>query len=90
MTIYSAKVMGDFGATFFSSMSSRHVNHVELKKGWAGVDKPSYSEKQKEAFRRMMKKKPRETYHKYHLKEKEYENKGTETLRQRGSAAGGV
>ena len=49
--------MSDFGATFFSSMSSRHVNHVELKKGWAGVDKPSYSEKQKEAFRRIMKKK---------------------------------
>lgn len=49
--------MGDFGATFFSSISSRCVNRVELKKGWAGVDNPSYSEKQKEAFRRMMKKK---------------------------------
>ena len=48
--------MSDFGATFFSSISSRH-NHMELKKGLAGVDKPSYSEKQKEAFRRMMKKK---------------------------------
>ena len=30
---------------------------MELKKGWMGVDKPSYSEKQKEDFRRMMKKK---------------------------------
>lgn len=49
--------MSDFGATFFSEMSSRHANHVELKKGWAGEDKPSYSDKQKEAFRRMMKKK---------------------------------
>ena len=30
---------------------------MELKKELTGVDKPSYSEKQKEAFRRMMKKK---------------------------------
>lgn len=57
LTIYLVKTMSDFGATFFSEMSSRRVNHAELKKGWAGVDKPSYSEKQKEAFRRMMKKK---------------------------------
>lgn len=49
--------MSDFGATFFPEMSSRHVNHVKLNKGWAGVGKSSYSEKQKEAFRRMMKKK---------------------------------
>lgn len=49
--------MSDFGATFFSSISSRHVNHMELKKELTGVDKSSYSEKQKEAFLRMMKKK---------------------------------
>lgn len=49
--------MCDFRAIFFSNPSSRRVNHVELKKGWAGTDKPSYSEKQKEAFRRMLKKK---------------------------------
>lgn len=49
--------MCDFRATFFSCVSLRRANHVELKKGWTGVDKPSYSEKQKEAFRRMMKKK---------------------------------
>lgn len=49
--------MSDFGATFFSCVSSRRVNHVELKKGWAGSGKPSYSEKQKEAFRRMLKSK---------------------------------
>lgn len=49
--------MCDFRATFFSCVSLRHVNRVELKKGWAGTDKPSYSEKQKEAFRRMLKSK---------------------------------
>lgn len=45
--------MGDFGATYFSKPGKSG----RLKKGWTGVDKPSYSEKQKEAFRNMIKKK---------------------------------
>lgn len=49
--------MCDFRATFFSCVSLRHANRVGLKKGWTGTDKPYYSEKQKEAFRRMLKSK---------------------------------